>query len=337
MNDIRDILKKIVIPIIIWKIGEKNVVKCYFTNEKISNLNEHTKLNQFIKNNKIEYKFAYDDLLKNNENQYFNYKDKTIIIEKIEKDLFYEMHYPNCTNMLYTVSSKIRKPLTNIISILTLMDKFSLEPEFKKYLEIIKKSSFEIIGIVNDIIDIINLEQNKITLQLENVSIKNLIKETLNIVLNEAKEKKISLNFEVDSKVPSVIIVDKNRLEQIIVSLLNNSIKNTKNGFINLEVSLFNETDNVSSPFKWIKIDNERYNLLFKIKDTGNGISKPNKVIVDNILGIKKNEVTKPYKNCGFGLLISKYLCNLMGGHVWYKSEKDMGTIFYFNIICSSI
>ena len=80
-----------------------------------------------------------------------------------------------------------------------------------------------------------------------------------------------------------------------------------------------------------------RNRILFKIKDTGSGIDEDKKKIVDKVLNIKQISNIKSYKNTGFGLLICRDLCYLMGGNIWYKTEEDMGSIFYFTLVCDGI
>ena len=240
--------------------------------------------------------------------------------------------------MLTTINYKIRNPLTNIIGVLSLLDYSNLNDSNKKYMNIIKQSSYDIVSVAKDLIDIINLESDKIIITLENINIKKFVNECYNIISNDAKKKNIELISKLDKDIPHIIISDEKRLQQIIINILNNAINFTSFGNIIVEISLFNKKNDINNcPFDYKVQKSQKYNILFKIKDNGIGMNQKKQNSINNVLGIKKLNFIKSYKNPGFGLLISKCLCNLMGGNIWFKSEIDMGTIFYFNIICDGI
>ncbi|AYV78740.1 MAG: putative sensor histidine kinase [Edafosvirus sp.] len=110
------------------------------------------------------------------------------------------------------------------------------------------------------------------------------------------------------------------------------SIKNTDQGSINIFVSLL---ENNISPFEYIKSKVPKYNIVFKIKDTSNGLTSNDVKAIESILRIKEHDIKK-YYNHEFSLIISKYLCNLMSGNIWLDNEQGFGTIYYFNLLCSS-
>lgn len=325
------------IDVIIWKkIDDK--YKCFINNCNIEN---NLKLDDYLKTNN-QLKECYDKIIDTKEHQLMILNDNKIILECIE-DIIIEIHIPIDDNLylLSSISHKIRSPLNNIIGILTLFENLKLDKIQKKCIKILKNSSYEIVKIANDIIDIINLNKNEIKLTFEKINLNKFIHECYEIVAKDIIKKNLNFMFKIDENIPEIINIDSLRLKQIIINLLNNAINNTSIGGITLSISLFdnnnNNNEDINCPFKYIPTKPPIYNLLFKIKDTGRGIDNNNKNFIEKILGIKKSCINNIHKYSGFGLLISKYLCNLMGGNIWFKSEIDIGTIFYFNIICEGI
>lgn len=190
----------------------------------------------------------------------------------------------------------------------------------KKNFTIINKSSFEIVKILNDIIDIINLKNNKLELSRSRTNLSHILDKVVNMKKSDAKKNKSTVSYSIKKSVPTSLMVDELRLKQILDSIVDNAIKHTPNGMVRISVSS-KETKN-------------HHYITFKIQDNGSGISDETKKIIDSILGLSSKPSQEIYKYRGFGLLIVNKLCKLMDGKVWYKSELDMGTVFYFKIKC---
>jgi signal transduction histidine kinase len=331
-----EVLIDIKFPIIIWKIHDGHI-KCIFTNNKITNIKKDQSLISYLENND-NHTNAYEHILET-DSITIHKNGHLIIFNKINDTTFYEVHYPECNsiNVLYSISNKIRKPLQNIIGMLIMIDDSNLSQEQYQYFEIIKKSSYDIVSVINDVIDIVNLEKKNIKLNSENIPFKKLIDDIINVVSDDVIKKKLYLNYNIDNDVPDIICIDKPRLQQIIVNIIDNAVKFTEFGGVNIDISIYNKNNAYNSPFLYINVKEEEYNILFKIKDTGSGLDNNQKKIIDKLFEINNFSKTKSYKNYGFGLLISNYLCKLMNGHIWYKSELDIGTIIYFNIICKGL
>jgi len=168
-------------------------------------------------------------------------------------------------------------------------------------------------------------------LEQDVIGLKNLLIEVISIF----EESDAYIEFIIKDNVPKNIICDKNRLKQILLNLLKNAEKYTKKGSIVIEIDIFKEKDNKYN-FEYKKKDKPEYNLLFKIKDNGTGINKKMQEDIKIILGLEKNNYRRP-TIFSFGLIITKYLCSLMGGNLWFKSALDIGTTFFFNILCKGV
>ena len=324
--------------IIVWE-KKNNFFICQTSNNPLGMNN--ILLNDYIKDHNVDYRDSYEKAISTKETQLINKDNFYVILQYIEDDIVIEMHIPSQNNLplLSSVSHKIRNPLTSIIGVITLINETKLDKYQKKYMAMLKKSSYEIISVANDLIDILNLGKNQVKLNCEKVVFEKLLTECKNISIKEVSDKKIDLKIQINKGVPQIIITDGQRLKQMIINFLTNAINHTEIGGITLEVSPFEKKDHESSdcPFPYVEGKKPVYNLLFKVKDTGVGIQGEARQFVENILGLNKKINFNIPKHRGFGLMINKYICNLMGGNIWFKSEKDMGSIFYFDIMCDGI
>lgn len=334
------ILNKMPFPIIIWK-NVDGVYICYYTNNNIVSVN--TTLDKYLNNRTDKIKKLYDNTIKYKKRQKVITDNKIVNVEFINDDTIFEYeHICDSDNhhMLLTISYKIRLPLTNIIGILSFLDIDSMSDEYRKYINIIKKSSYEIISVANDIIDYLNLEKGSVKLKNDKIKMIDLLKTCYDVVCDDAQSKQLKLKINLDENVPQLIVSDNERLKQIVINILNNAIEHTDvGGNIVLDVSLYK--NNKEYPFRFDNSYAPKYNILFKIKDTGSGIDDDTKCRLKKICGITDDNSYYGFNGFngfnGFGLNISNNICKIMNGNMWFKSEKDIGTIFYFNIICDGI
>ena len=338
INYIMDILeitlKNIKFPIAIWKKNDKNKYVCYFTNDKINGIKKGTHLNKYIFVTDLHFKDFYNEISINKTDLTIKYNNVYVTINYIDDTSFFEIHTPTENmNLLATISHKIRLPLTNIMGIMTLIDTATMNEENKKYLNILKESSCLITNVVNDIIDILNIQQNKIKLTHDHINVNSLIKKCINVTPNAKKN--INVVTNINSNVPDVIISDSNKLMQIIINILSNAFKYTSHGAITITVSINPHKNTQKSIKHEKKFTNDIHDILFTIKDTGCGMSQQQKTHVKNII----NTTSMTYDNYidGFGLIICANFCKMLGGKIWFKTEIDIGTIFYFNVICTGL
>lgn len=214
-------------------------------------------------------------------------------------------------------SHEIRTPLNGIIGIITLMYDTKLSDEQKEYLDLIRESSYSLLAIVNDILDLNNLEKGQVDIHEKPFKLRDLLEKSHYIILPKATQKKISLNFEINQDTPEYFIGDYQKISQILINLLHNAVKFTKKGSIKSFVYF------------------ENNNLYFKIIDTGIGIPKDKIPFLFSERRIVNQDVyvDSEYTGCGIGLLLCQKLCELMSGKVYLsKSEVDIGSEFIFCI-----
>lgn len=225
----------------------------------------------------------------------------------------------NNPNFISSLSHQIKTPLNGIISGLQIINSNIIASKEKSIIKLLLKSSLDLTTYINDIIDYYLLEQDKIKLNPVETNLKDFIKNIEKHYNLEAKRKNIVFSYDILSKCPETIYIDKTRLLQILNNIINNSIKFSQNEMIILEIDTTN--------------DNKR--IIIKINDTGSGINPTQLDLVWNpFYQIKENWLTNQ-EGIGLGLTISKYLVELMGGTIIINSSVDSitkGTNVIINI-----
>lgn len=220
------------------------------------------------------------------------------------------------TAFLQNMSHEIRTPLNGIVGFSQLLTSKDL-PESSKLeiAKLVERSSYRLIELVNNILDIAKIETGQIKINNSAFMLNNFMKEVLDFFILFAKEKHITIscnNFLDDDE--SIIFLDKEKLHQILINLINNSIKFTKEGEI---------------IFGYLIKDN---NIEFYVKDTGIGIPEEIQEKIFERFVQADIALTRNYEGSGLGLAICKGLTELLGGTMWLKSELGKETIFYFTL-----
>ncbi len=228
------------------------------------------------------------------------------------------------SEFLANMSHEVRTPLNAISGMTELALVSNLQEPLKEMLNVIKTSSDDLTVIINDILDFSKIEAGKLKIENFEFNLSSFIEETIQIVQFKIDEKNLNFNLNLSQDLPVWILSDPLRLRQILSNLLTNAVKFTKSGTINLSVS---KIDHISQSTQ----------LLFKVEDTGIGIedSKQNQLFQSFFQA--DNSISRKYGGTGLGLVISKKLCEYLGGKIWFESEKNKGSIFYFQITCESV
>jgi signal transduction histidine kinase len=183
----------------------------------------------------------------------------------------------------------------------------------EKGLKIVRASIQRLGNLVEDLLDVSRIEQNRIDLTLKPLKIQNVIKQTLDEQKIQADAKGIELKH-ISRADWQPVYADSDKLRQILVNLIGNAIKYTKNGSVQIDV------------------DDAGSHVKVKIKDTGIGISAANREHLFDKFYRVKNEQTKGIVGTGLGLWITKRLIELMGGKIFVDSIENVGTEFSFTI-----
>jgi signal transduction histidine kinase len=224
------------------------------------------------------------------------------------------------SQFLASMSHEIRTPLNGIIGTSHLLSKTSLDSLQKKYTNALIYSSEILLSLINNILDFSKIEANKIELNRDSIAIRQCIKKINQSLLFNANQKQIELHYQVHDYVPEQLIGDQKRLNQILLNLVGNAIKFTHQGQVSIDVTLDSKTDNSCT-------------LLFKVKDTGIGISSADQKIIFKRFTQVGSESALSSLGTGLGTTISKELIEIMGGFITIKSELGKGSEFRFTLL----
>jgi len=241
--------------------------------------------------------------------------------KKIEGELLASKEFAESANRMKTVflanmSHEIRTPMNAILGFTDLMlNRKISSSDSNRYLEIINSSTRQLLNVINDIVDISIIETGQLKININPVNINTLVRNIIDLNLNIAQKK--NLVIILSTSLPnnaSTIYIDEFRLNQILNNLINNAIKYTNEGRIEVGYRLLNNI------------------IEFNIKDTGIGISPEHHNAIFEIFRQVDEKNSNSYSGTGLGLAITKSLVEKMGGKIWVESELNVGSVFYFTL-----
>ncbi|MEL0652477.1 ATP-binding protein [Algibacter sp. TI.3.09] len=222
-------------------------------------------------------------------------------------------------NFLSTVTHELRTPLYAVTGLSNMLLEENPKPEQVQHLKSLKFSGDYLLTFINDILQINKIEANKVDLEPEPF---NLNKKINNIVLalkNSAEDNNVNIHFEYDKDLPENFIADQLKISQILINLVGNSIKFTKDGDIWIRVYKIDQVDKI-------------YTLRFEIEDNGIGITQEKQDHMFESFSQGSIQINRKYGGTGLGLSIVKGLIEILKGQIYLKSELGKGTTFYFEI-----
>ncbi|WP_221307369.1 ATP-binding protein [Rhabdobacter roseus] len=221
------------------------------------------------------------------------------------------------SEFLSTMSHEIRTPLNSVIGMTHLLMKDDPRPDQKKHLDALLFSGNNLLSIVNDILDFNKIEAGKIMFVQEPVSIPDIARHLISSLEAAAHEAGITLTLNLDPSLTQQVLADKTRISQVLSNLVQNAIKFTHEGGVELRI-------------KVEKQDQENSTLHFSVEDTGIGIpAEKQKLIFERFTQIDSS-ATRGFSGTGLGLAISKRILELQGVTLRVASEVGVGSTFYF-------
>ncbi len=220
---------------------------------------------------------------------------------------------------LATMSHEIRTPMNGVLGINQLLAATKLNQEQQDYVNTMTHSGQTLLAIINDILDFSKMSAGEMQLHSKDFDLKELVNETVNLLVEVALEKQIMLLRDIANDCPNMLKGDNHRLQQVLFNLLGNAIKFTHQGQVKLQVKI-----------KSLNDDNVR--LLFEITDTGIGISPEKLSKLFTPFTQADSSITRDFGGTGLGLTISKNIVEMMDGEINVKSTPDVGSIFSFEL-----
>lgn len=222
---------------------------------------------------------------------------------------------------LSVVSHEIRTPMNAVVGMteLLLRDEDSLTPKQEKYLNNIKNSGAALVMIVNDILDQSKIEAGKMEIVEDAYEIRPMLADVKMIIENRIGSKPIHLMIETDDDIPQYLVGDSLRIRQILINLMNNAVKFTEEGYIQLSVNSVEEKQ-------------DKRAIKFAIKDSGQGIKAEDLKKLGEAFTQVDTKKNHNKEGTGLGLSISRDFIGMMGGQLEVSSEYGKGSEFFFTI-----
>ncbi len=221
---------------------------------------------------------------------------------------------------LANMSHEIRTPMNAVLGMAFLAQQTDLSPKQREYINSIQTSGQNLLGIINDILDFSKVEAGKLEIEAVPFDLSEVYNHLATLVHTRIEDKDIEIAYAISPEVPTALIGDSLRLEQVLVNLGSNAIKFTNEGEIVFSVDLLEEFE-------------DRVRLEFSVQDTGIGMTPEQVARLFTAFSQADISTTRKYGGTGLGLAISNQLVDMMGGKIWVDSEPGMGSKFTFTAI----
>jgi len=245
---------------------------------------------------------------------------------------------------LANMSHEFRTPLNGILGFTQLMNRDStLTPEHQEYMQLIYSNSIHLLKLIDEVLDLSKIEAGRLILKEQEFDLVELLNVLCNTLNQSAHEKGLRLCLEISPSVPQYIVADAQKLRQVIINLVNNAIKFTHQGSIDLSVALADPASQNCQNYS-VPTDDTRFAqasqhppspgehcLCFSVTDTGVGIAPPDLEMIFEAF-VQAPVGQEILAGTGLGLTISRRLIQLMGGDITVSSTLGQGSTFQFTL-----
>ncbi|WP_168224839.1 CHASE domain-containing protein [Rhodoferax aquaticus] len=223
------------------------------------------------------------------------------------------------SQFLANMSHEIRTPMNAILGMLTLLRKTQLTPKQADYAAKSEGAARALLGLINEILDFSKIEAGKMTLDPHPFGVDQLLRDLSVILATSVGGKPIEMLYQLDPAVPSHLVGDAMRIQQVLLNLCSNAIKFTERGEVVLSIVQTQSTADAVT-------------LQFSVKDTGIGIAPENQARIFSGFTQAESSTTRRFGGTGLGVAISQRFVNMMGGELELQSALGEGSRFYFTV-----
>ncbi|MBQ1735036.1 MAG: response regulator [Lachnospiraceae bacterium] len=222
------------------------------------------------------------------------------------------------SNFLANMSHEIRTPMNAIYGMAELLEETSRNSTEQEYVAVIKRSSENLLSIINEILDFSKVDSGKLEIIEEPYDFSEMLQDVVTIIEFRMRDKNLKLQLDLPNNLPRQLIGDANRVRQILINILYNAVKFTNKGSVKLTVTWKEDTT----------YSNPQGILSMVVADTGIGISRENLDKLFTAFGQINTRKNRNVEGTGLGLAICKKLTDEMGGAIYVESEPGRGSVF---------
>lgn len=219
------------------------------------------------------------------------------------------------SQFLATMSHELRTPLNGVIGMTSLLRDTELTAKQQDYLSIVARSGESLLKLINEILDLAKIESGKFEREAVEFNFQEICTDTIQLIKGQLVDKPVRFKYAIPAQIPTVLIGDPGRLKQVLLNLLGNAAKFTRQGEIEFTVRI-------------IAASKKRIQLAFDISDTGVGIPQEKIALIFEPFHQADQSTTRVFGGTGLGLAISKQLAQLLGGSITVTSTVGKGSTF---------
>ena len=247
----------------------------------------------------------------------FRLNEQLVTAEKQRKEIY--MLNKSQTSFFSNMSHEIRTPINTIIGLNEMILREDVSDEVIEDAVNIKAAGKLLLNLINDILDMSKFQSGSMQLLIEPYHTGDMLSDIVGMLWIRAKDKKLDFNVDVSPEIPAELVGDEVRIKQILINVINNAIKYTKEGSVSLTVQCERHEDKIC-------------NMIYMVSDTGIGIKSEDIPYLFSAFKRVDETTTKHIEGTGLGLSIVKQLVDLMGGKITVNSVYKKGSTFVIEI-----